>query len=99
MLNILKEVSKRHKKKINKIEKMKESISADEALDRLKNKTLLNEDRDFFLKCFGSYYKKATKGKAGNCKTLCFETQSGLEQYVMKNGETNNQYNCIWKAN
>ena len=46
-----------------------------------------------------NYYKKATKGKAGKCKTLCFETQSGFEQYVMKNGKDNNQYNCIWKAN
>jgi ferredoxin-nitrite reductase len=59
MLKILEEVSNRHKK-INKIEKIKETSTPFEALERLKNNKLLPEDRNFFLKCFGAFYKKNT---------------------------------------
>ena len=46
-----------------------------------------------------NYYEKATKSRAGKPGVLKFNTKSGLEQYIIKNGKDNNQYNCIWKAN
>jgi ferredoxin-nitrite reductase len=57
MLKILEEVSNRHKKKINKIEKLKESRSPKDALEALKSGNLTKEDRDYFLKCFGCFFK------------------------------------------
>ncbi|GAB6045957.1 hypothetical protein JCM11957_15560 [Caminibacter profundus] len=60
MIEKLKEINLRHSKKLNKIEKLKEKTNPFEALERLKERSLLPEDRDFFLKCFGCFYKKNT---------------------------------------
>ena len=57
MLKTLEEVSNRHKKKINKIEKLKELRSPQDALEALKSRNLTKEDRDYFLKCFGCFFK------------------------------------------
>jgi len=57
MLKILEEVSSRHKKKINKIEKLKELRLPQDALEALKSGNLTKEDRDYFLKCFGCFFK------------------------------------------
>jgi len=56
-------------KKINKIEKIKESKSPQEAYDMLKEYatkgfgSVPDEDKSYFLKCFGIYYRAATPEK------------------------------------
>ncbi|WP_457564950.1 ferredoxin--nitrite reductase [Caminibacter sp.] len=60
MINILQKAKEAHSKKINKIEKIKALSSSQEALERLKSGKLEDIDRDYFLKCFGCFYKKNT---------------------------------------
>ena len=56
-------------KKINKIEKIKQSKTPREAYDKLKEyardgfATIPDEDKSYFLKCFGIYYREATPEK------------------------------------
>jgi len=61
MIEKLKQANLAHSKKINKIEKIKNSSTPLKGLERLKNGSLLAEDRDFFLKCFGCFYKKQSE--------------------------------------
>jgi len=58
MLKVLEEKYKLHSKKINKIEKIKATKSPLEALKDLKEGRVSDDDRAFFLKCFGCFYKK-----------------------------------------
>jgi len=58
MIDILKEKHTLRSKKVNKVEKIKSSKTALEALNDLKNGNVSDDDRAFFLKCFGCFYKK-----------------------------------------
>ncbi len=58
MVNLLQKKFELRSKKINKIEKIKELKTPKEALESLKNGELSDEDRSFFLKCFGCFYKE-----------------------------------------
>jgi len=56
----IKEVYELHSKKINKIEKIKELKTPVQSLQDLSEGKVEKEDRDFFLKAFGCFYKKNT---------------------------------------
>ncbi len=58
MIEVLKNRYELRSKKINKIEKLKSGKNPLKALERLKNGEVTQEDRDFFLKSFGCFYKK-----------------------------------------
>lgn len=60
MIAILKEKFELRSKKINKIEKIKATQSVLEALKHLKEGSVSEDDRAFFLKSFGCFYKKET---------------------------------------
>jgi len=60
MIEVLKDKFQARSKKINKIEKIKETKTPIEALDALKNGEVSDDDRAFFLKSFGCFYKKDT---------------------------------------
>jgi len=59
MIEILKKAKEAHSKKINKIEKIKSLSTPYEALERLKEGRIKDIDREYFLKCFGCFYKKS----------------------------------------
>ncbi len=61
MIEILKDKHKLRSKKINKIEKIKDIQKPLKALQNLKSLNLSDEDRSFFLKCFGCFYKQNTQ--------------------------------------
>ncbi|MEA3369846.1 MAG: ferredoxin--nitrite reductase, partial [Campylobacterota bacterium] len=56
-------------KKLNKIEKVKESKTPQEAYEKLQEyaasgfESIPEEDKTYFLKCFGIYYRPATPEK------------------------------------
>jgi ferredoxin-nitrite reductase len=60
MIELLKQKFESRNKKLNKIEKLKELKSPKEAIENLKNLKISEEDRSFFLKCFGCFYKEKT---------------------------------------
>ncbi|WP_457644535.1 ferredoxin--nitrite reductase [Persephonella sp.] len=59
-------ISEEKNKKLNKIELLKQQYSAEEAFDRLKHyaqkgfSSIPDHDLNFFLKCFGIFYRPAT---------------------------------------
>jgi len=60
MIEVLQEAFDKRNKKQNKIEKIKAIKKPLEALQNLKNLNITDEDKSFFLKCFGCFYKEAT---------------------------------------
>ncbi len=68
-MKALEEAFTARSKKINKIEKVKELKLAQEAYDKLDEyaangfDSVPDEDKTYFLKCFGIYYRPATPGK------------------------------------
>ena len=68
-MKALQEAYDARSKKINKIEKVKELKTPNEAYDRLKEyaqngfDSIPEEDKSYFLKCFGIYYRPATPEK------------------------------------
>jgi len=60
MVKLLKDRFDSRSKKLNKIEKIKALQTPTQALDNLQNQQLSDEDKSFFLKCFGCFYKEKT---------------------------------------
>ena len=68
-ISVLEEAHQARSKKLNKIETVKNLKSPQEAYEKLKeyDKTVFDsiaeEDKTYFLKCFGIYYRAATPEK------------------------------------
>jgi len=68
-MNVLQEAYEARSKKINKIEKVKDLKTPQEAYDKLEEyaangfDSIPEEDKTYFLKCFGIYYRSATPEK------------------------------------